>query len=118
MTKKQKIWLGVFLAMFIIPEILWSPVGNMIYELSQSGRGGDTYPFRMTFLENSDNANVLQKILFLQFLGLFFSAIYLFVIRKVLAKPYIAYIVASILFLLSVVVFFIYGFSTMDNIGL
>ncbi|MFA5990986.1 MAG: hypothetical protein WC794_01925 [Candidatus Doudnabacteria bacterium] len=26
MTKVQKIWLGVFLAMFLVPEILWGPI--------------------------------------------------------------------------------------------
>jgi len=31
MTKKQKIWLAVFLAMFLVPEILWSPIGNFYY---------------------------------------------------------------------------------------
>jgi hypothetical protein len=29
MTKKQKIWFAVFLAMFIIPEILWSPLRSI-----------------------------------------------------------------------------------------
>ncbi len=31
MTKKQKIWLGIFLAMFLVPEIMWSPIGNFCY---------------------------------------------------------------------------------------
>ncbi len=26
MTKKQKIWLAIFGAMFLVPEILWSPI--------------------------------------------------------------------------------------------
>ena len=26
MTKEQKIWLGIFLAMFVVPEVLWGDV--------------------------------------------------------------------------------------------
>ena len=37
MTKIQKIWLGIFSAMFIVPEVLWSPVGNYIYAFLQTG---------------------------------------------------------------------------------
>lgn len=28
MTKKQKMWLGIFLAMFVVPEILWGTIFN------------------------------------------------------------------------------------------
>ena len=57
MTKKQKIWLGVFLALFIVPEVLWSPVGNFVYEIMQSGNAGGTHPVRLNFLQVSDNVN-------------------------------------------------------------
>lgn len=28
MTKKQKVWLGIFLAMFVVPEVLWGIIFN------------------------------------------------------------------------------------------
>lgn len=30
MTKKQKVWLGIFLAMFIVPEIIWGTLVNAL----------------------------------------------------------------------------------------
>ncbi len=41
MTKSQKIWLGIFLAMFIVPEVLWSPVGNFIYSIVKPPLNGE-----------------------------------------------------------------------------
>ena len=41
MTKKQKIWFAIFLAMFLVPEVLWSPVNDFYYELLQSGKTGN-----------------------------------------------------------------------------
>jgi len=62
MSKKQKIWLGIFLAMFIIPELLWSPVLGLL-------------PFGKIFVSNSDNHQTLTIIVLLEFLGLLFSVI-------------------------------------------
>lgn len=70
MTKKQKIWLGVFLGMFLVPEILWSPVSNFYYELLQTSSSGGTHPYHNTFLQHSDNLTYLKLVIFLQFLGL------------------------------------------------
>jgi len=28
MTKKQKVWLGIFLSMFVVPEVLWGTILN------------------------------------------------------------------------------------------
>ncbi|MEK7161226.1 MAG: hypothetical protein AAB729_00865 [Patescibacteria group bacterium] len=36
MTKVQKVWLGVFLAMFLVPEILWGPTLGLISLYSES----------------------------------------------------------------------------------
>ena len=115
MSKKQKIWLGIFLAMFIVPEILWSPSGNFIYELSQSG---NTHPFRKTFLENSDNINILSTVLFIQMAGLLFSSIYLVIIRRNIKNKIAMWIFSPLLFLAAVVVFFLFGFSvSLRHIG-
>lgn len=72
MTKKQKIILAVFLAMFIVPEVLWSPVGNTVYELTQSG---NVIPFRHNFLMVSDNLVYFRMVNFIQFIGILSSLI-------------------------------------------
>ena len=118
MTKIQKIWLGVFLTMTMIPEILWSPVGNAIFELSQTSRSGGTHPFRNTFLEKSDNINTLSTILFIQFLGLFISFIYLIVLRKQILNKKVLWLSLGVLLILAVINFFIFGLSiSLRNIG-
>jgi len=71
MTKNQKIWFSVFLAIFIIPEILWSPLANFYYELLHTG---DVFPLRASFLTNSDNFAIWKFVLWVQFSGLFFAA--------------------------------------------
>ena len=61
----QKIWLWVFGGMFVVPEILWSPVSNLCYELINNTGN----PYRANFLTISDNIIWLAWILFLQLLG-------------------------------------------------
>ena len=118
MTKTQKKWLGVFLAMFIVPEVLWSPVVNYLYQLSQTGKIGNTYPFHKTFLDHPDNVNTLSSILFIQFLGLFISAVYLIVLRKNIQNKTALWLSIIILALLSAVTFFVFGLSvSLRNIG-
>jgi len=62
MTNKQKIWLGVFLAMLIIPEVIW---GSMF------GR------FNLTdSIYTIENRSLYLSILFIQILGGILSLIY------------------------------------------
>ena len=75
MSKKQKIWLGVFLAMFIIPELLWSPILNTLYELWQSG---NVIPFRENFIMASDNLLYFRLVNFMQLVGIVFASVVLF----------------------------------------
>lgn len=69
MTKRQKILLTLFLAMFIVPEVLWSPVGNMIYAFITD------HAFRNGFLMNSDNRGWLIFVNSLQFFGVIASIV-------------------------------------------
>lgn len=79
-SKTQKIWLWIFGAMFIIPEILWSPILNFYYEFYQSSFTSFIHPLRNNFLQNSDNSNYLKFILFLQFLGI--SLFFIFLLKN------------------------------------
>ncbi len=64
MKKQQKIWLGIFLAMFILPELLWSPVENLVYDLLQNSN--NVKIFRPNFLTVSDNTYLLLFVLLFQ----------------------------------------------------
>lgn len=70
MSKMQKGWLWIFGAMFVVPEILWSPIINLYYEFYQSGYSGNVQPFRNNFLQNSDNLNYLKLVICLEFIGI------------------------------------------------
>ena len=68
MTKKQKIWFSIFLAMFLVPEALWSPVNSFYHDIGIS-------PFEFRGLINSnnffgDNLTLIKAILCAQFVGL------------------------------------------------
>jgi len=76
MAKKQKIWLGIFLAMFLVPEILWGGVvGKFIYYWLLNGdvRGG-IHNFAILPLPQSVN---LTKFIYLtEFIGVVISFVY------------------------------------------
>lgn len=65
---KQQIWLAVFLAMFLVPEILWSPIGNVVFDFLQ--RTNNVEIFRPNFLTVSDNINLLLYVVCFQFIGI------------------------------------------------
>jgi len=69
MTKKQKIWMWIFIAMFALPEILWSPITNFLYILYKGGN----HPviLRNNFLFNYKYDSLLKVIISIQFIGAF-----------------------------------------------
>ncbi len=106
MQKSHKIWLGIFSAMVIVPELLWSSVGNLIYEFSQSS--SNTVPFRVNFLTDSDNITFLSVVLFIQSLGLLCSAVTLLkgnrniVVWTASLSLFFLFIITVVLFYLSI----------------
>lgn len=67
LNKTQKIWTWIFIAMFAIPEILWSPIGNFLHTF---WRGGNTPAIlRNNFLMHSDYRGLLIFVIFLQSFG-------------------------------------------------
>ena len=73
MTKQQRTWLAVFLVMFLVPEVLWSPVGNLVFDFFQ--RTNNVEIFRPNFLTVSDNINLLLYVVCFQFIGILGSTI-------------------------------------------
>lgn len=59
--------------MFIVPEVLWSPVSNLVYDLLQNSN--NVQIFRPNFLTDSDNTNLLLYFLAFQLVGIVSSLI-------------------------------------------
>ena len=117
MSKKQKIWLWVFLAMFIIPEVLWSPVGNFVYSWIMPTVNGSIQTMRNNFLMSIENVNLYTLVLFIQLVGISLVFIYLIIVRKNIEKIPFWVGVLSALFL-SVITFFCFGLSiSLRHIG-
>ena len=81
-TKTQKIWLFIFLAMFIVPEVLWSPVTDFYYQLLQTNRTSNIISLRDNFITNSSDNNYFRIVTFMQLAGLILSLVLMIKNRK------------------------------------
>ena len=113
MKKSQKIWLAVSLAMFLIPELLWSPIGNFYYEFFQSG---DVYPFRMNFLIDSKNFNLLKLVFLIQFAGVILFLFFIF-IQKMNKLTKIILLIFALLAVLIIGFVVLFAFYNNPRIG-
>mgnify|MGYP001594464676 FL=1 len=102
-TKIQKIWLWIFGAMFLIPEILWSPISNFLYIIWKGGN----MPFilRNNFLMHSDYRKLLLIIIFIQVIGALLSAIFIYKSKNNLIIKLILVFLSSLFFILSSLIF-------------
>lgn len=71
-SKIQKIWLWIFGGMFVVPEILWSPIGNFIYSFFSYPINGNPQLLRSNFLFNYQYENMLKIVVLLQSIGTVF----------------------------------------------
>lgn len=110
MTKKQKVWLWIFLGMFLVPEVSWSSVFNVIYSFFMPLENGSIQVFRQNFLQNRDNINIYSSILFIQFLGLLLLSVYLAKLNLEIKKWYL-WVLVAVLLILTIITFFIFGLS-------
>ena len=117
MTKIQKIWLGVSAAMFLVPEVLWSPVGNLIYSLFAPTLNGNYQILRNSFLFDYKYENLLKIVLFLQLTGtmLFFFVWLKF--RKDISSRLLFWTILVVSFLLSLVSMFTFYLGTVFSIS-
>ncbi len=114
LTKKQKIWLWISGALFLIPELLWSPISNLYYQLTQTSKSGGTFPFRYNFLQNSDNLNYLKFVVLLQFLGVLITLILALknrVIKNKVLKYFFIALLAILLLLTGFALLFVMTFT-------
>ncbi len=92
--------------MFLIPEILWSPVVNFYYELSPTSVSGNTHPLINNFLQKSDNLDYLKFVIFIQLGGLI-----IFIVSLVKNKTNLKSVVYWILFVLALLIFIFVAFA-------
>jgi len=96
LTKTQKVWLWISATMFLVPEILWSPVANFLYTLYKGGNR--PVILRDNFLLDSDYRKLLIWIVFVQLIGiLFFSGLFSRVSANRVIKVVIFLLLAAIL---------------------
>jgi hypothetical protein len=113
MSKMQKGLMWLFGAMFLVPEILWSPVVDFYYQLSQTSKSGGTHSLRNNFLQNSDNLSYLKLVIFIELVGLLLFIIFSIKNRKDINIINYLLIALSIVILLLVALalFFVMTFS-------
>jgi hypothetical protein len=102
------------LAMFIVPEVLWSPVGNLVDSLLQNSN--HVQVFRSNFLTSSDNTGLLLFFLFFQLVGIVGSLVLIFQTKiNIWIKSFLIFVLV-LLFLITGFIFYI-GFSLRHGIG-
>lgn len=113
--KKWKIWLGVFLGLFAIPEILWSPISNFYVEFYQGSKYSDVNPWRDNFLQNSDNIAWLKFVILIQLIGSLLFFYNFLKNRNILSNPvlrwFLVLVFSCLLILTAFAAYYAYGFN-------
>ncbi|KKP32756.1 MAG: hypothetical protein A2312_01520 [Candidatus Staskawiczbacteria bacterium RIFOXYB2_FULL_32_9] len=110
-AKIQKSLLWLFGAMFLVPEILWSPVSNFIYIFIDNS--DPAKPLRLNFLTEGNPTNLYRTIVFMQLAGLFSFLFLLIKNKRGLFRGWLFYILLLIditLILLTLFVFYLITF--------
>jgi hypothetical protein len=105
MTKKQKIWLAVFGAMFLVPEILWGGVRSLITKVFFQSSYSSI--FSLSVFSDINSNFIASLISMIQFIGIL---IFVLVFIKLKINLFIKLILITILFFL---IFFSFIFAWM-----
>jgi len=116
MTKKQKTWLWIFIAMFAVPEILWSPILTYVLPFFLGG----AYKFRESFIFSGYVSSfVTSLIMLIQCIGIILATGILYKNRGNLGYKYIILSFFFIISLISLLVLILQlGLSRSDLLGL
>ncbi len=118
MRKSQKIWLCVLCVMFILPEIVWSPLLNFIYSLSATTVDGSTQVLRDSFLLRSKFEFFYFLILLIQLLSIVLFTIRWVRVKNFLKSKLIYNVILTLGVLLGLVTFcVVYLAFAINNIG-
>lgn len=110
MTKTQKIWMWIFVAMFAIPEILWSPVVNFLYSFFNPQVGGYPKLLRNNFLLDYQHENLLKTVIIIQIVGILSFFIFWFKNKNNIPSKkifWIFYFLGLLICLVSLFVFYL-----------
>ena len=114
MEKIKKISLGLSFLLFLVPEILWSPLLNMGIAILKNSN--TTVFWRPNFLTNPDNVNNLLVILFVQIIGVLVSIIFGFKIKMNFALK-VALLSFLIILFIIICLIFAFVFALRHGIG-
>ncbi len=110
MTKVQKIWLSVFLAMFLVPEILWGPLLGL---LSNFG-GNILFPVFKNSQYVENNAAVMNLILISELVGMIGIGVINFKYFK--SNSVVKFASGTLIILITVyLIFATYLFNSLDS---
>lgn len=94
MTKKQKIWFAIFLAMFLVPEVLWGFLNTFFYGAIFKGDG----PSNFSLLPIIESNTLNTTISFIEFVGVLGATIIIIAFYR--PKNIVLKIVAVTIFLI------------------
>jgi len=118
MNKMQKIWLWVPTTFFLLPEIIWNPIGNFIYSLFMPTINGSSQIWRNSFLLDSKFYYLYIIILLIQLIGIMFFTVNLARYKNSFKSRLAFWIVFVFGFFLSLItIFVIYLAYSVHNIS-
>ena len=110
MSKKQKLWFALFLAMFLIPEILWGGVNTLICGAIFRGDGLNSLALLPAIQSNGLN----KLVICVEFTGLFFATFFSFLFyhpRNIFLKIIVTIILLFLLLLAFYLLLFSFNFN-------
>ena len=117
MTKRQKIWLWVSVAMLVVPEVLWSPITNYIFSFFAPTIMGSSQILRNSFLFDYKYESLLGTMLFIQLAGILFFFFNWLRFGKNLCSRFVFWGILGVTFLLCVISLFVLYLGIIININ-
>ncbi len=96
----------MLLAIFFVPEVLWSPLSNFYYQFYQGTRQSNVFPLRDNFLQNNDNLFYLKATLLIQFVGVLIFNFLLWRNKENINNTFLKWLVISVSVLLLILTAF------------
>ena len=115
LSKAQKLWLWIFGAMFVVPEVLWSPIVNFVYSIFSHPIGGSSQILRSNFLFSYQSGGLLKLIILIQFIGAVLFFVFWIKNKKAISSKSIFWSILLISSLILLVTFFVSGFALTFN---
>lgn len=118
MTKKQKIWMWIFIAMFVIPEILWSPTANFMFSFINPPINGNYQIFRNNFLFDYKYEGLLKLVILIQVIGIVAFLVFWYRNKDSVKSRLVFWVVLFISLIISLVSLFVFYFMFIFNVNL